>query len=131
METVGLWPGLFVDPEREVDGSAEKGGDGRVCGDEGGRSAVAGSLGARKGVAEREVRGWLRENQLREREGLWKKEKKSEGKGAAAAPWRRDRFRVSLLFFFFSNRPPSPFSIFLPPNVQNPLSLVCVEGNYL
>jgi hypothetical protein len=44
METVGLWSGLFVDPEREADGSAERGGDDQVCGDEGGRSAVAGSL---------------------------------------------------------------------------------------
>ena len=44
MEAVGLWSGLFVDPEREADGSAERGGDDQVCGDEGGRSAVAGSL---------------------------------------------------------------------------------------
>jgi len=52
-----LWSGLFVDPEREAYGSAERGGYGRVRGDEGGRSAVAGSLVARKGAAEREVRG--------------------------------------------------------------------------
>ena len=33
----GLWSGLFVDPEREVDGSAERGRYNGVCGDEGDR----------------------------------------------------------------------------------------------
>jgi hypothetical protein len=44
-----------------------------------------------------------------QRLGERKKEKKSEGKGAAAAAWRRDRFRVcSFLSFFSPNWPPSP-----------------------
>ena len=44
-----------------------------------------------------------------QRLGERKKEKKSEGKGAAAAAWRRDRFRVcSFLFFFLSKLAPSP-----------------------
>ena len=45
-----------------------------------------------------------------QRLGERKKEKKSEGKGAAAAAWRRDRFRVcSFLFFFLSKLAPLSF----------------------
>jgi hypothetical protein len=39
-----------------------------------------------------------------QRLGERKKEKKSEGKGAAAAAWRRDRFRVCFFLFFFLSK---------------------------
>jgi len=47
-----------------------------------------------------------------QRLGERKKEKKSEGKGAAGAAWRRDRFRVC--FFFFLSKL-APLSFVDPP----------------
>jgi hypothetical protein len=52
-----------------------------------------------------------------QRLGERKKEKKSEGKGAAAAAWRRDRFRVcSFLSFFLSKL--APLSVVDPPGMS-------------
>ena len=91
-----LWSGMFVDPEGEVDGSVERGGYGRVCGDEGGRSAVAGSL-ARKGATEREVRGKATDL-AKERGGdsglFWQRRPDDEGEEDGALVWREGQLSL-------------------------------------